>query len=202
MTLNTPNPRSRRTRTVVRALLLALALAAAPATVAATNTPATGTVPGTATSCSVVWGSLPESSRGGSIPAELVNLRTGRHECYDRLVVDLNDAAARHDVRYVHRVHQGGSGNVVPLRGGARLGIVVYAPAHDENYRATYRPANPREATTVSGYSTFRQVAWAGTFEGRSTIGLGVRARLPFRTFTLDGPGGGSRLVIDVAHQW
>jgi hypothetical protein len=33
-------------------------------------------------------------------------------------------------------------------------------------------------------------------------LGLGVRARLPFRVFTLDGPGSMSRLVIDVAHHW
>lgn len=30
----------------------------------------------------------------------------------------------------------------------------------------------------------------------------GVRARLPFRVFVLDGPGSGSRLVVDVAHRW
>jgi hypothetical protein len=54
----------------------------------------------------------------------------------------------------------------------------------------------------VTGYQTFRQVAWAGSFEGQSTIALGVRARLPFRVFTLAGPGTGSRLVIDVAHFW
>jgi hypothetical protein len=29
-----------------------------------------------------------------------------------------------------------------------------------------------------------------------------VRARLPFRVFSLAGPGAGSRLVIDVAHRW
>jgi hypothetical protein len=40
-------------------------------------------------------------------------------------------------------------------------------------------------------------VAWAGSFEGQSTIGLGVRARLPFRVLQLPG-----RLVIDVAHHW
>jgi len=36
----------------------------------------------------------------------------------------------------------------------------------------------------------------------QTTIGLGARARLPFRVFTLSGPGQGSRLVIDVAHRW
>ena len=54
----------------------------------------------------------------------------------------------------------------------------------------------------MSGYRTFRQVAYAGSFEGQTTIGLGVRARLPFRVFTLAGPGSNTRLVIDVAHTW
>jgi hypothetical protein len=54
----------------------------------------------------------------------------------------------------------------------------------------------------VTGYQTFLQVAGAGSFEGQTTIGLGVRARLPFRAFILTGPGDGSRLVVDVAHLW
>ena len=37
---------------------------------------------------------------------------------------------------------------------------------------------------------------------GQTTLGLGVRARLPFRAFVLAGPGDGSRLVVDVAHLW
>ncbi|MET3934812.1 hypothetical protein [Arthrobacter sp. OAP107] len=56
--------------------------------------------------------------------------------------------------------------------------------------------------SNVSKYKTFRQVAWAGSFEGHTTLGLGVRARLPFKVYTLAGPGSGSKLVIDVAHQW
>jgi hypothetical protein len=55
---------------------------------------------------------------------------------------------------------------------------------------------------TAGGFRTFRDVVYGGTYEGYSSIGLGVRARLPFRVFKLDGPGTGSRLVIDVAHQW
>ena len=63
-------------------------------------------------------------------------------------------------------------------------------------------PANPCELANVAGYQTFRQVAYAGSFEGQTTLGLGVRARLPFRVFILAGPGDGSRLVVDVAHRW
>jgi ABC-2 type transport system ATP-binding protein len=38
----------------------------------------------------------------------------------------------------------------------------------------------------------------------RRTIGLGVRARLPFRAFTVPGPAGSRivRVVVDVAHLW
>ena len=56
----------------------------------------------------------------------------------------------------------------------------------------------------MAGYSTFRQVAWAGSFEGYTTLALGVRARLPFRVFVLPARPGPTRtaLVIDVAHRW
>jgi hypothetical protein len=101
----------------------------------------------------------------------------------------------------VDRVRQEGSGFAVPLRGGARLQVTVVAPAYD-NYRQTYRPANRSELVNVAGFQTFRQIAWAGSFEGQSTIGLGVRARLPYRVFVVQGPGAGSRFVIDVAHRW
>jgi hypothetical protein len=172
----------------------------------ATVTSASGaltTVASTATTpyCGITWGSLTKSHTATSV-APLVNVRAGRQDCYDRMVLDIRGHADGYRVEYVPEVYQDGSGAVVPLRGGAKLQIVAYAPAYDDNYGPTYEPANPRELVNVSDFTTFRQIAWAGSFEGQSTIGLGVRARLPFRVFTLDGPGTGSRLVIDVAHQW
>ena len=151
--------------------------------------------------CGIRWGSLGKQG-GAPSGAVLTDVRAGRHACFDRLVVDMRGNASYYFVKYVAQVGQDGSGAVVPLRGGAKLQIVVGAPDYDQAYRPTYRPANRSERVSVRGWSTFRQVAWAGSFEGQSTIGLGVRARLPFRVFTLDGPGSGSRLVIDVAHRW
>ncbi len=151
--------------------------------------------------CGQVWGSTPEAVTTLSA-ATVTGVRSGRHTCFDRLVVDLRGRVAGYDVRYVPQVTSDGSGALVPLRGGARLQVVVTAPAYDENGAPTYRPASRRELVDVAGYRTFRQVAWAGTFEGYTTLGLGVRARLPFRVLTLAGPGGGSRLVVDVAHRW
>jgi hypothetical protein len=45
-------------------------------------------------------------------------------------------------------------------------------------------------------------VVYAGSFEGYTTLGVGTRARLPFRVFALAGPGGDTRIVVDVAHRW
>jgi hypothetical protein len=159
-------------------------------------------------SCPRGWGSLPEVNNHvrsplTNVPTTVTNVRSGRHACYDRLVIDLTGGATGYDVRYVSSVRQDGSGRLVPLRGGSRLQVVVRAPAYNINTgKTTYAPRNPKELIDVSGYSAFRQVAFAGSFEGQTTLGLGVRARLPFRVFTLTGPGTGARLVIDVAHRW
>ncbi len=152
--------------------------------------------------CGIVWGSLTKSGSVETAP-NLTGVRAGRHDCYDRLVLDLRGgSSAGFHVSYVDAVYADGSGALVPLRGGARLQIVVHASSYDVNGQRTYTPANPRELANVAGYQTFRQVADAGSFEGQTTVGLGVRARLPFRAFVLAGPDGGSRLVVDVAHLW
>jgi hypothetical protein len=117
-------------------------------------------------------------------------------------VLDLDGRSAGYLVRYVPAVSEDGSGRIVPLRGGARLEIIARVPAYGDDGRATYLPRNRSELVAVAGWRTFRQVAWAGSYEGQTTIGLGVRARLPFRAFALAGPGAGSRVVIDVAHRW
>lgn len=54
----------------------------------------------------------------------------------------------------------------------------------------------------MTGYRALRQLAWAGSFEGHTSIGIGARARLPFRVLVLTGPGSIARIVIDVARRW
>ena len=87
----------------------------------------------------------------------------------------------------------------MPVRGGARLEVVARVGVVPTD---AFFVGQGRTLVDTSRYRTFRDVAWAGSFEGMSTIGLGVRARLPFRAFVLPGPGTGSRLVVDVGHQW
>jgi len=151
--------------------------------------------------CGITWGSLAKSAGTGS-SATVSNVRTGRQDCFDRLVVDIKGSANGYSVRYVSAVTSPGKGDVVPLRGGAFLQVTVLDPAYNAAGQPTYLPANRNELSNVAGYSTFRQVALAGSFEGRTSLGLGVRARLPFRAFVLHGPGDTTRIVVDVAHRW
>lgn len=173
----------------------AVLLAAPAASPAATST---------ASWCSITWGSLAKTNGSGYSSGHLENVRAGQHACYDRLVLDVDDAryGLKYDVRYVTTVREDGSGKAVPLRGAGDIQIHVAVPSYDSSGRATYRPANRMELVNTYGYKTFRQVAFAGSFEGRSTVGLGVRGRLPVRAFVLAGPGDHSRLVVDVAHYW
>jgi hypothetical protein len=159
--------------------------------------------------CGISWGSLPKQDSHYT-SASITNLRAGRHACFDRLVIDLGPRqpglpgsdANGYQVRYVSQATSDPSDRPIPLAGAADLSVVVHAPAIDGNGRPTYRPADARHAVSVAGFSTFRQVVFDGTFEGQTQIALGVRARLPFRVFSLAGPGSGTRLVVDVAHRW
>lgn len=172
---------------------------AAPAVAGSSSAPRTAST--AAASCPSGWGSLPEAN-SRMTPAPVTAVRSGRHACFDRIVVDIRGRAPGYSVSYVKNVYTDGAGFLVPLRGGAKLEVVVRAPSYDDNGKPTYLPKNSKELTNVAGYNTLRQVAYAGSFEGQTTIGVGVRARLPFRVFTLAGPGSNTRLVIDVAHHW
>ncbi|WP_206338810.1 AMIN-like domain-containing (lipo)protein [Streptomyces tendae] len=173
-----------------------LVTAAAPAVAA----PATATAATTA--CPSGWGSGGKSATAATT-ASVKDVRTGRHDCYDRMVVDV-PGAARADlgyaVRYVDRLYQDGSGRHIPVAGGAVLEVRVTAPAYDPETGAATYPARAGAAlpgVDLTGYRTFRDARFAGSFEGETQLGLGVRGRLPFRVLQLDG-----RLVIDVAHTW
>lgn len=165
-----------------------IALAAA-SLAAVVGTAVAAPAPAFATGCSTAWGSTAEHA-GSLSRAHISTLRTGSHACFDRMVVDLTGTTAGYRVQYVNQVRSEGSGNVVPLRGGAHIQVTVLAPI------GSRIPAMP----STAGMRTFRQLAYAGSFEGQTTFGLGVRARLPFRVFVIGGTT--PKVVVDVAHTW
>ncbi len=181
-------------------LVTAVAVAAglAPVT-AASAAPVSSSASAPAPYCKVMWGSQRKTaSTGGTTAPGLTNIRAGRHDCYDRLVFDLRrgNAISFYGVNYVPTMYYAAGDSVIPLRGGAKLSIMLSA-SQRASTGGTYQCTNCTDLVNVSSYRTFRQVAWAGSYRNTPSIGLGVRARLPFRVFTLPG-----RLVIDVAHHW
>jgi hypothetical protein len=142
-------------------------------------------MPANAATCATHWGSLEKANltQGGDIS----NVRAGQDGCFDRLVFDIRGANAGYDVKYVNTVFDVAAGRPLNVPGGARLSVVVFA-----NALTSHTP-------NVAGFSVFRSVVYGGTFEAVTVYGLGVRARLPFRVFTLTAP---NRLVVDVARTW
>lgn len=185
-----------------RTICATFALAGAMLATAAVPAAAVQAAPARATACPTGWGSVAKSDPDSTV-TPVRDIRTGRHDCFDRMVVDLPGATADglgYSVRYVDRLYQDGSGRYLPVTGGAVLEVRVAAPSYTpETGEATYpaRAGRPLPGVDLTGYRTFRDTRFAGSFEGETQVGLGVRARLPFRVLELPG-----RLVIDVAHTW
>jgi hypothetical protein len=152
------------------------------------------------------WSTGPQQ-RSPYSEAALYLVRVGQHDCYDRVVFDVNGpAAVGYSVRYVDVVREDGSGTQRPVAGAAALEVVVHAPALglDNHGYVGKSLAKPGEdlytAAQLAGWRSLKQVRYAGSFEGQTTIAVGVRARLPFRVFTLpDTRSQIVRVVLDVA---
>ncbi|MFD5813141.1 hypothetical protein, partial [Streptomyces sp. NPDC127038] len=164
--------------------------------------PVTGGAPTTTVTCPTGWGSLPKSA-ADSDDGSLTDIRTGQHDCYDRMVLDVPTAGTTgigYTVHYVDAFYQDPSNILIPVSGGAIIEILVSAPSYDPATNSpTYpgRGGQPLPGVDLTGYRTFRDAKFGASFEGVTQVGLGVRARLPFRVTQLSG-----RLVIDVAHSW
>ncbi|MFF4603402.1 hypothetical protein ACFY12_11715 [Streptomyces sp. NPDC001339] len=184
--------------------LLGTAGAAGAATVPTSATAPTGAAgpAGPGQACSTSWGSTNKTVTG-AYAEPLRNIRTGRNACYDRMVFDIGgaqDGRVGYHVGYVDAFHQDGSGERIPVGGGAILQIYVTAPSYDpstgeQSYAG--EAGKPLPGVDLSGYRTFRDTRFGASFEGQTQIGLGVRARLPFRVTQ-----SGDRLIVDVAHTW
>src|SRR4051812_28809508 len=98
------------------------------------------TAVGAASSCAVIWGSLAKVDQHTSL-AHLRNIRAGQHDCYDRLVFDIDGPARGYAVRYVPAVATIGSGGTVALRGGGLPGGVGGGPGPGPPRASTHPPA-------------------------------------------------------------
>ena len=149
------------------------------------------------------WGTSPEESAPYT-GAELYDVRSGQHDCYDRVVFDVNSAdTVGYHVRYVDIVHADGSDEPVPVAGDAALEIIVHAPdfASASSGHQPWRDPWKVGETLLDprGWKALNAVKFAGSFEGQTTFAVGVDARVPFRVHALPDDAV-THVVLDIAH--
>jgi hypothetical protein len=188
-----------------RGALLAAALLVGTASVGVTVPVASAATTAAApavSACPTGWGSLPKTAPTAAYNP-LSDIRTGRQDCFDRMVFDVPGAGTNrigYRATYVKHFDQDGTGDRIPVSGGAILEIYVSAPSYDPDSGGQVYPGRGGQAlpgVDLTGYQTFRDAKFGASFEGTTQVGLGVRAKLPFRVFQLP-----DRLVVDVAHRW
>lgn len=144
------------------------------------------------------WGVSAKRGAGSATardPARLIEVRTGTHPSYDRVVYEFgSDALPEYGVRYLDegtRPRSPGSGRQAQTAGDFTLEVT---------FRRT-RNAGLENTAMSPGHPVVREVRYLGGFEQVHTAAIGVRGdgeggRLGFRVDTLHDP---ARIVIDVA---
>jgi hypothetical protein len=149
--------------------------------------------PATGIACATNWGAGPRH-KDQMVQTKVRAVRAGVHACFDRLVIDLGAGRAPgYRVSYVGAFHADGSGQLVRTSGHAKLLVVVRAPA-----AAVFNASN-RHLVNVAGFPVFRQVAGLGSFEGITSLGVGLTAKKAFRVLEFRDASHRFVLVIDVA---
>ena len=127
----------------------------------------------------------------GEWDLQLVDVRVGEHDGFDRVVLELSGTATPGwGVAWGDEAVAEGSGEVVPVGGDRVLTISASGTAMPEpgSYEVPQRlrPAGDIAEVHVNGW-----------FEGYTQVFAGIGGdERPFRVFTLTGP---TRLVVDVA---
>jgi hypothetical protein len=141
----------------------------------------------------------PESGPvGGTEYGQLVDVKIGRHEGFDRVVFTFRgNGVPGFRVEYVNPpITEDASGEVVEVDGGAFLFVRTEpASAYDmEAGKASYTGSDHLEGSEV-GTSEVQEVVKTGDFEAVLSWVVGLADRVDFRVDTLTNPG---RIVIDV----
>ena len=99
-----------------------------------------------------------------------------------------------------------GSGEPVPVEGRAAFEVVVRGPVLGADNQGHQPSVGPPALGTdlvapaeLAGWASLTQVAFAGSFEGQTTVAVGVRDKRPFRVWT-SGDQGYRHVIIDIAH--
>lgn len=136
----------------------------------------------------------PDDARGAP-PQEITGVRTGLHDGYDRVVLDLtgDEPVLGWSADYVDRAIEAASGRPMDLDGEDFLQVGVDGIDWLRDAPERY------DGQTVRGDGTqvVTEVGFGPLFEGQQQVLVGVREATAFRVFGLSDP---ARIVIDVRH--
>ena len=173
----------------------------APATTTTAQTGAPGAARPSSSGGATVGNPAPSSlgdtaqCAAGTSTATLTKITTGRHDTFDRVVLEFSGPAPSCSADYVNQITQDPSSRPVALAGNAFLKVALHgAVAHDGGGRPTYAGANVIDTPALDNV---KAVALAGDFEGYVTIGVGLNHKAHYAVSTLSDP---TRVVIDVSH--
>ena len=138
-----------------------------------------------------------EQAASGDALVTVTDIRTGRHDGFDRVVLEVEGAGTPGwDVRYVDAASSQGSGDPVEVAGDAVLQVTVTGAGYPYDTGAEeYAGADPLPG---EGTQTVTEVAFDATYEGTTVAFIGTSSQAPFRVYLLEDP---SRLVVEVADQ-
>ena len=127
----------------------------------------------------------------GEWDLQLVDVRVGEHDGFDRVVLELSGTATPGwGVAWSDEAVAEGSGDVVPLEGDHVLTISASGTAMPE-------PGSFEVPARLGPAGAVAEVQVNGWFEGYTQVFAGVEGdERPFRVFTLTDP---PRLVVDIA---
>lgn len=127
--------------------------------------------------------------------ADLVAVRAGRHEGFDRVVFEFGGELPGYEVEYIDKpVRACGSGDVVPLAGDGWLEVrFTPARAHTDEGKPTVPDRRQRPSLPI-----VLELASTCDFEGHVNWVLGVSSPNRYRVLELKSP---NRLVVDVLHR-
>ncbi|MGF9761109.1 hypothetical protein AAII07_38570 [Microvirga sp. 0TCS3.31] len=134
----------------------------------------------------------PQSAEpSGEWDLQLVDVRVGEHDGFDRVVLELSGTATPGwGVAWSDEAVAEGSGDVVPLEGDRVLTISASGTAMPE-------PGSFEVPARIGPAGAVAEVQVTGWFEGYTQVFAGVEGdERPFRVFTLTDP---PRLVVDIA---
>lgn len=138
---------------------------------------------------------FPVEQRGDPVRSQLIDVRVGEHDGYDRVVFEFDNGIPEYVLSEAEPPYtEDPSGLPMDVEGASVLHLsLIGGTRWDTEYDATYEGPLSFEP----GFDKLVQLVEAGDFEAVSSWYIGLSGDACVRVLALDGP---DRLVIDIEH--